>query len=320
MHTLQLALRRSCLTAFCLPLIVSIAAAQGDSKSAFTYTTFTVTGATSLSAESINNAGTVSGEYADAAGDTVSYLRASDGTFTTYTEPNDTSSPTYTEAGQINKNGFVAGEFYDTADTTYEGYIYKSAAGTYTTYQVPGQPQFTSTGLAGINDKGNLCGFVFPPPYTSSSAFVEVSGTVTVFSVNGSATTACYAINDSGVSVGYYVDSAGVYHGWMRTATGTVTTIDVPGAATTTGTAPCVSVPVAGTVVIGVNNTGYVSGHYWDSAYNEHGFIMTPSGKFIHVNVPGAFQTSGGGLNDHVTITGHYADSSCVDSGYIATP
>lgn len=320
MHTFTVTPRRAFFAMLCLPLIVSTAAAQTKDASGFAYQTFTVNGATPLSVESINDSGKISGYFTDASGNVISYVRASNENVTTYTDPLDTTSPTFTQGGQINRSGSVAGEFYNTVDATYEGFIYKSSTGAFTTYQVPGQPQFTTTGLAGINAKGNLCGFVFPPPYTVASAFIDVSGTVSIFSVEDSATSACDALNDLGAAVGYYEDAGGVFHGWMRTPNGTVTTIDVPGAATATGTAPCLSNPVAGTVPLGINNAGYVSGHFWDASYNEHGFIMTPSGKFIPLNVPGAYQTSGGGLNDHEVVVGHFADSSCNTVGYIATP
>jgi len=38
------------------------------------------------------------------------------------------------------------------------------------------------------------------------------------------------------------------------------------------------------------------------------------------VNVPGAYQTAGSGMNDHGVMVGHYLDSSCNSYGYIATP
>ena len=127
-------------------------------------------------------------------------------------------------------------------------------------------------------------------------------------------------MNDSGTAVGYYTDAAGVFHGFMRTSAGVITVIDLPDASSTPGTAPCVTGPVAGTVVFGINNTGYVSGHYWDTANNEHGFIRTPAGKWIRVNAPGAFQTAGGGLNDKVSFIGHYVDNACNQFGFIAKP
>src|SRR5580658_5745901 len=59
-------------------------------------------------------------------------------------------------------------------------------------------------------------------------------------------------------------------------APGQYTTIDVPGAAST--------------VVVGVNDSGLVSGFYFDSSGNEHGFIDR-NGSFTTVDVPGDADT-----------------------------
>ncbi len=297
-----------------------LCSAQDQGAKGFNFTTFTVSGATTLGVESINNAGTISGYYVDSANNTLGFLRSSSGIVTPYTDPLDTTTPSYTAGAQINRAGAVAGEFFDTSQGAYLGYIYKSATGKFVTYSVPGQPQYTTNALTGINNKGEVCGYFTPPPYTLISAFVEAGGTVTPFTVNGSALNYCEALNDSGTAVGDYKDAAGVYHGWMRTAAGILSTIDVPAASTTPGTAPCVSGPIAGTVPLGINTAGYVSGHYWDTRYNEHGFLMTPGGKFLTIDVPGAYQTAGGGLNDKAVVVGHYADSTCASLGYIATP
>ena len=45
--------------------------------------------------------------------------------------------------------------------------------------------------------------------------------------------TLAVGINSAGTVAGYYLDSSGVYHGFVRTATGTFTSFDPPGAATT---------------------------------------------------------------------------------------
>ncbi|MGA2131340.1 MAG: hypothetical protein ABSH50_03420 [Bryobacteraceae bacterium] len=319
MKTSSIARWRALFVVACLTPAASIAVAQGDPNVKFTFQTFPVTGAVTLSVEYVNNAGTISGYFTDASNDTEGFWRASDGAITTYVEPADTTSPAYTQGNQINKNGMIAGEFYDTGANAYEGYLYSTTAGNYKTYQAPDQPQYTTTALEGINDNGDLCGFVQPPPYTVTSGFVKIDGVVTIFSVDSSTTTLCSGINDSGTAVGYYVDSSGVSHGFARTSSGIITTIDAPGASTTPGSAPCTGT-TAGTIVIGINNAGSVSGHYWDTSYNEHGFIISSNGKFIPVNYPGAYQTSGGGLNDHDVMVGHYDDSSCNQNGYIATP
>jgi hypothetical protein len=64
---------------------------------------------------------------------------------------------------------------------------------------------------------------------------------------------------------------------------------------------------VAGTVVLVINNRGAVSGH-------------SASGAYESIDAPGAYQTSGGGLNNNGVVVGHYVDISCNPTGYIATP
>jgi hypothetical protein len=68
----------------------------------------------------------------------------------------------------------------------------------------------------------------------------------------------------------------------------------------------------------GINNLGDVSGHFWDTSYNEHGFVRSHTGKFTQIDYPGAYQTGGGKLNDFGEVVGHYTDTSCNASGYIA--
>jgi hypothetical protein len=82
----------------------------------------------------------------------------------------------------------------------------------------------------------------------------------------------------------------------------------------------------AGTALEGINNNGDLSGHFYDTSNNVHGFIWLNEGGqftangFIQIDVPGAYQTSGGGLNDFTEIVGHYNDSSCNYFGYAAQP
>ncbi len=302
-------------------LAVSQCAAQEVSVS-FTYSSFSVPGAVNLGVQSINDGGTVAGYFTDSVGDTRGFVLPPIGTAETLIDPGDTGSPGYTQANQITQTGTVFGEFYDDATTTYSGFIYKSGrSGSYTTYNVPGQPQYTTTGLYGGNDLGGLCGFVFPPPYSTVSAFVSQNGTAALYQIEGSTSSECYAMNALGAAAGTYTDSAGVYHGWVMSPKGVITAINVPIAASYLGTAPCVTGMVAGTVVLGINDLGDVSGHFWDVNFNQHGFLMTANGTIYQLDVPGAYQTAGGGLNNRRNVAGHYVTNSdnCALTGYIAT-
>ncbi|SRR5579872_2584680 len=285
-----------------------------------TYSTFQVPQATtnSLSVDGINNAGVTVGYLTDASGNLEGFMRSSSGDITLLVDPLDTTTPSATVAYGLNNASTVVGYFWDTSASLYYAYFYRG--GTWETYNVPNQPAGTDFALEGINNKGSYCGFVLQPPYTTYLNFVSINGEVTVFQVNGSNAEGCAAINDSNTAVGYYADAAGVYHGWVRKPSGVINTIDVPAASTSVGTAPCISGTVAGTTIEGINDTGFMSGHYWDKKYNEHGFVRTPGGKFINLNVPGAYQSAGGAINNKDQVAGHWAtDSSCDDEGFIAT-
>src|ERR1700722_589312 len=289
------------------------------------YTTFVVpeaAGATanSLGVQSINKSGVIAGFLTDASGNLKTWQRAAKGNITVLVDPLDTSTPTVTSAYGIARNGTMTGYFFDTETGFYSGFFY-SGGGAFRTYNVPGQPAGTDTVVSGINDQANqFCGFVLAPPYTTYQAFVSINGAVSVFSVDGSNDTQCLALNNLGQAAGSYIDGAGVTHGWVRDSNGTITIIDVPGAVTAPGAAPCYPGTVAGTTVNGINDKGFISGHYWDRSYKSHGYVLTPGGTFIKFNVPGAFQTGGGGLNAAGVMVGHWSDSSCNNAGFIFTP
>ena len=104
-----------------------------------------------------------------------------------------------------------------------------------------------------------------------------------------------------------------MFHGFVRDPKGNISTVDVPGASTAAN---------FGTNLLGINNFGWVSGHFTDGSGGEHGFIGVPnehSWKFFQIDVPGATATSGGGLNDFGAIAGHYVTNG-QQLGYIASP
>jgi hypothetical protein len=271
-----------------------------------------------LAVQAINDSGVITGYLTDTSNNTEGFMRDANGDITLLVDPLDTTTPSVTVAYSMNNAGTITGYFFDTSANLYYGYFYNG--GRWKSYEVPNQPASTDFGVGGINNKGSFCGLVFQPPYTTYLNFVSIGGVVTTFQVNGSNSENCFAMNDSDTAVGFYADASGVIHGWLRESSGKITTINVPGASTTAGTNPCISGPVGGTDVLGINNQGYISGHYWDKEYNEHGFILAPGGKFITLDVPGAYQTGGGGISDKGEMVGHWAtDSSCNDEGYIAT-
>jgi len=285
-----------------------------------TYSTFEVPEAATddLSVQSINDSGLIAGYLTDTSGNTEGFTRTASGDITLLVDPLDTSTPSTTVAYGLNNAGTVTGYFWDTSASLYYGYFYTN--GNWETYTVPNQPAGTDFATGGINNNGSFCGFVLQPPYTTYVNFVSINGVVTTFQVDGSNNEACFGMNDSDTAAGYYLDSAGLAHGWLRDSSGTITTINVPAASTTPGANPCISGNVGGTYVGGINDQGFISGHFFDKKNNEHGFIRTPGGKFIELNVPGAFQTAGGNIDNKDQMVGHWAtDSACDDEGFIAT-
>jgi hypothetical protein len=283
----------------------------------FKYSTFTVPPAVTLSVNAINNYGTISGYYYDASNNVISFVRSSNGKLTYYSDPADTATPGFTRGFQINDQGTVAGQFYNSAALEYSGYLFNN--GHFSTFNVPDEPAGSTTAAVGINDLGTqICGwFAAYPDFSPQEAFISSYGKVELFAVHGSTVTACFGLNNRGYAVGTYEVSSGAIRGFLRSPNGEITDIDFPGAPLTPGTAPCVGT-IAGTQPFGINDNGVISGHFWDSEYNEHGFLRYPNGIYQQFDIPGAYQTSGGSLNDAGTVVGHYADSSCNSYGYIA--
>jgi hypothetical protein len=291
----------------------------------YTYSTFNVTGAApvttgSLSVNGINKAGDVVGSLSDTSGNIKGWIRGTKGGIELLVNTLDTTTPSYTLAYGINGYGTVVGIFFDTAANDYPGSLYSSTKNAFGTFTMAGQPAGTAYYVEGVNNVANdYCGSFGAPPNYVYEAFISLAGVNTLFTVDGSTNSGCTGLNDNGAAVGYYVDATGVDHGWYRNPkTGAITVVNAPGASTVPADVTCWGT-VAGTVLNGINNSGEISGHFWDNSGLSHGFVVT-GGKFIQLDVPGAFQTGGGGINALGQVAGHYSDSSCNNSGFIATP
>ena len=298
--------------------VLALAAHAQESGVDFTFSTFSVPGAVVLGVESINDNSVIGGYYMDAAGNYKGFVRSAAKVLTTYADPADTRPLTFTESYQINDAGVAVCQFFNSAENADSGFFYNTGTQTYTTYDVPGQPEGTTTAVLGINSNGSqFCGYLSAPPYTTTSAFISVNGKVTVYSVNGSTLTECTGMNATGFTVGFYNDASGVSHGFMRSLKGAITVVDYPGASTTAAPLPCGGT-AGGTVLSGTSDREDTSGYYWDTEHNEHGFARSPDASYSPINYPGAFQTGAGGTNTHGTVVGFYLDTACNPSAYIA--
>jgi hypothetical protein len=118
---------------------------------------------------------------------------------------------------------------------------------------------------------GNFTGFD-PSGAGSSPPLGAVQGTIPI------------AIDTAGDVVGSYIDSNNADHAFLRTADGTITEFDAPGAS---------PAPYRGTSAMGINDGGQIVGFYTtgtpgDGTSTYHGFLRAANGTFTTIDAPGA--------------------------------
>jgi hypothetical protein len=250
-----------------------------------TDTTFTVQGAKTTMALSINDGNAVAGFYEDNADVKHGFVRAADGTIATFDGPKATA----TIANAINNKGDIAGLYVDDGGNAY-GFV-RTARGKLKTFSVPGAGE---TNASSINDKGAVAGDYFDG--SGDHGFVRApDGTITTIDVPGAVMTVATRINAKGTIAGWYADSDGVMHIFVRTSGGTITSFDDPG---------CDQI-----VPTGINTKGVVTGVCLTSQPQGHdyGFIVRSNGKFQSFQVPGGgTRTQPAGINDAGVIAGNY--------------
>jgi hypothetical protein len=291
----------------------------------------------------IDTAGDVVGLYSDKYDALHGFLREAGGTLTEFDDPSAPTGDTSlgTVALAINDSGQIAG-FYiaGVASAVYHGFL-RSASGTYTTIDAPGAGTGGSGGRQGtiamaMNASGGVAGFYIDSSY-NTHGFIYSGGSTTSFDVSGASSTAGslfggtipFSIDAAGDVVGSYTDSSSIRHGFLRTASGTVTSFDAPGANTTSVTGL-----VGGTFPTNIDPTGsYITGVYSDSTGLVHGFVyslpLTASAAFTTFSAPNAATsltsfyvtgTIGFAANASGTVVGSYLDSSEVAHGFEYTP
>ena len=88
--------------------------------------------------------------------------------------------------------------------------------------------------------------------------------------------------------MGYYIDASNVYHGFLRDSDGKFTKIDVPGAGASAG---------QGTLPIGANRIGTITGWYVDADGVYHGFLRESNGRISTFDVSDAGTSAGQGTS-----------------------
>jgi hypothetical protein len=305
-------MKRIAVTSVAIALASLVFPGSGSAQDNFHFATFTVPGAVTLGVEQTNIAGTIVGYKIISEGAGQGFERFANGTITTLVDPNDegglTAGATFAEG--LNDEGIVSGYYYNTAAGNYQGFFYYG--GIYVNYELPSYLEAPNTFLVGINDLGDFTGFYYNG--SATVGFLNQEGETQSFSQSGAIFTGGYALNNFDDVAGFYqLSSTGPYHGYVRSPNGEIKTVDFPGASTAEN---------LGTVVLGINDNGWISGHFWDSEGNEHGFLGISERGFyrlIQIDVPGATATSGGGLNQFGQVVGHWVNSSGEELGYIAT-
>ncbi|HLK34742.1 MAG TPA: hypothetical protein VKT29_16725 [Terriglobales bacterium] len=170
--------------------------------------------------------------------------------------------------------------------------------------------------------------------FVAASASAQTSYTFTTFAVRNSTYTDAIGINERGDVAGYYgVPSTSLFQGFLRVASGEITTISYPGQSVTTayglnrfrvvagtyatgssggflfrqGTYKSIIIEGQSTGVNDINDYGYYAGSY--GSPRSAGFIASPSGQITTLNYPGAYATGVNWIKNDGAVIGTYQDN-----------
>ncbi|MEO8811717.1 MAG: hypothetical protein ABI376_02240, partial [Caulobacteraceae bacterium] len=200
----------------------------------------------------INNLGQLVGYYHQPFGQWRGFSYAG-GAFT----PRNAFGGSFNTPQAINDLGVIVGAAGDANQT--QGYIYRG--GTYTPVNAAPNP-LNSTGLLGINDRGQIVG-VWGNSASGQypNSFLDVGGVFTPIAMPGQRRTAVAAINNFGLVVGGVSNDDFVTGSGFAWANGVFFRLDYPGA--------------KDTYALGVNDRGQIVGFYTDQAGVSNAFLAT---------------------------------------------
>ncbi len=290
-------------------------------------TAFYASGTDATYAFGINSSLEVVGEFFDSSNNFHGFSRTSAGTITQINYPGALDTVCY----GINDAGVITGTYVNSSNLPY-GFTYSNG-------------KFATTdfaGTRGINSKGAYDGIYWgvdgvAQAYLAVPQAFKLTGVKIPKSQQG----ALAGVNKAQVGVGTYVDSTGKTHGLMATLS-TVKNIDDP-----KGSTICLAINSSNVIVgnyydtsgnphgfeysggkftdipgpagalssdaTGINDTGEISGDFYSGSDGlHHGFVLK-SGVYTQLDVPGAYETYGGGINASGLTTFFWVDFS----GYI---
>ena len=302
----------------------------------------------------INTSGVVAGSYIDASQISHGFVRAVNGTITPFDAPLASQSKNRgTTVLSINDSGVIIGTYTTgTYSTTsiYRGFMRSADGSTFTAIDDPnaGTSEGTNSKKQGttpvaVNASGAIIGYYIDSSTVQHGFVRSASGTYTAIDPTGVATcvnqsnsskfggTTASGIDAAGDVAGTYLDTSCAQHGFIRSANGTITPFDVPGA----GTSPCTTSggsgeKICGTFLVLSDAAGDLTGSYIDADGTIHGFLRpAATGTFTSFQDPNAYTsgtlngTIGIAINSPtsgIEIAGSYFDANSVLHGFDYIP
>jgi hypothetical protein len=224
------------------------------------------------------------------------HVRDKNGNITTFSIPNYYG----TQSNAMNNAGVIAGQTWDTTQSSTEHGFIRQPNGETITFDPPNSVWTEATG---INDRGDVVGFF--NDRTGTHCYVRNSnGAFTVFDPPPGSpppVSMVYTINNDGYIAGVFGMNPSPeghfdYLGFLRDPQGGFTIFD-----DTMGFQSCASNQgdCVGVMNTDINNRGDIVGSFWDSispsGYRARGFIREPHGAITLIDAPNSGY--GGGPN-----------------------
>ncbi len=223
------------------------------------YTNENYPGSVQTQVTALNNKGDTAGFWVDGSNVNRGFVEWN-GVFTSYTDPK-TGGGTVNQILGLNDKGIAVGFYVDAMGNSH-GFTLNQATGKFKAVVPPGATNVVATG---INDAGDITGFVTTPS-GQTSGFLDKGGSFSSFSFPNGSDTQPFGINVKDQIVGSYLDGSGVMHGFLLghpLSHAKWHSIDDPNG-------------IGSTLVNGLNDKGDLVGFYTDAAGNTDGMLVTP--------------------------------------------
>lgn len=321
---------------FALTLVPFLAVPASTSAQGAKYENFSIPGALTAPlagsyalpgtfVQDLNDAGQVVGYYtANSSVPTRGFERSANGKIDLLDDPGagtpvdgGASTAAGTTPDAINASGVIVGSFSTSVPVTEAFQL--QPKGTFANFLAPDGSYYTQatsinsagtitgrTGISGADYLGVTYGFILEPN-GQTTTFQSPSASTTGF-ING---TTSISINGLGDTAGYYYDANYVAHSYIRSADGTFTEFEVPGAGTNLYT---------GAWPIMIDDSKTVIGFYYDNNFASHSYIRLADGSFTQITLPSGMnaQVFVNSVNRDGDFTGSYTDANGVFHTYVS--